>query len=327
MLITNIPDCLEDYIVFKNGCYPNGIPVPTSGYYIENLEGISIENVAMISPELLISATETMKEKMYFASRIVENRLKAILNARGIKLNTIGKLYSVCSVSNNFVGSSLLNKGIRISKKWLNSTQSRIYVDTIRIKSKTTGQTTLYVYDSAGNVLWSDVQTLFDEFEHTFIVKKHFTDDVIYILADNTNIQPYQYKCDQNTGCVPCDNKYLNITGYNGTGTSTEGYLGACVRLDCVDTDIICNFLDRVGLAVLYQTGVQLAKEWASPNNRLNIIKTHGIEWALQMVTAWENLSVEALDNEIDNIIQILETDKFCYNCDTRLKMYAMLPG
>jgi hypothetical protein len=119
----------------------------------------------------------------------------------------------------------------------------------------------------------------------------------------------------------------LNVTGYDGNALSSDGYLGACVRLDCVDTDIICQFLDRVGLAVLYQTGVQLAKEWASPNNRLNIIKTHGIEWALNMATMWENASVEALDNEIDNIIQILETDKFCYNCQPRLRMYAMLPG
>ena len=327
MLITNTPDCLENYIVFSNGCYDGGVPTPTSGYYIENLEGLTIDNVAMISNELLVSATKTMQEKMYFASRIVENRLKAILNSRGIKLNTIGALYPVCSASTSTVGSSVLQKGIRVSKKWLNSSQSRIWVDTIRIKSLTSGLTTLYIYDHQFNILWSQVQSLVADYEHHFNVKKHFNSDVIYILADNTNIQPYIYNCNTNTGCTPCDNKYLNVTGYDGNAISTDGYLGACVRLDCVDTDIICQFLDRVGLAVLYQTGVQLAKEWASPNNRLNIIKTHGIEWALNMATMWENASVEALDNEIDNIIQILETDKFCYNCQPRLKMYAMLPG
>jgi hypothetical protein len=85
--------------------------------------------------------------------------------------------------------------------------------------------------------------------------------------------------------------------------------------------------LDRLGLAILYQTGAQIAKEWLAPNNRLNIIKTHGIEWAGQMATMWESLSNEYLNNEIDNIIQILETDKFCYRCETRLRMYTMLPG
>lgn len=327
MLITNSPDCLENYIVFANGCYDGTVPTPTSGYYIENLEGLTIDNVSMISNELLISATKTMQEKMYFAARIVENRLKAILNSRGIKLNTIGKLYPICSVSETNIGSSSLQKGIRISKKWLNSSQSRIFVESIRIKSLTSGSTSLYIYDQSFNILWTESINLISNIEQIINVKKYFNSDVVYILADNTNIQPYIYNCNTKTNCTPCDNKYLNVLGYDGTSASNDGFLGACVRLDCVDTDIICQFLDRIGLAILYQTGVQLAKEWASPNNRLNIIKTHGIEWALQMSTQWENLSVEALDNEIDNIIQILETDKFCYNCQPRLKKYAMLPG
>ena len=33
------------------------------------------------------------------------------------------------------------------------------------------------------------------------------------------------------------------------------------------------------------------------------------------------------LDNEIDNIIQLLETDRFCYRCEPRLRMYPMFPG
>ena len=50
-------------------------------------------------------------------------------------------------------------------------------------------------------------------------------------------------------------------------------------------------------------------------------------EWANIKITEWENASIEALDNEIDNIIQLLEADRFCYRCEPRLRMYPMFPG
>lgn len=327
-MLTNSPSCLDNYIVFYNGCYGDDTPVPTSGYYIENLEGLTIENVAMISPELLISATQTIKEKMLFAASIVENRLKAILNSRGIKLNTLGKLYSACAVTNVASLPAAFDRGIRISKKWLNSPQSRIFIDAVRFKSKTSGPSVIKVKDLLGNVLWQQNTVLIAETEHTVFIKKHFNPDIILLTIDTTSIQPYIYTCDKTTNCSPCDaNINLAIDGWNGTGVGPNGYVSVCVRLDCTDKDIICQFLDRLGLAILYQTGAQIAKEWLAPNNRLNIIKTHGLEWASQMATMWESLSNEYLNNEIDNIIQILETDKFCYRCETRLRMYAMLPG
>lgn len=327
-MLTTSPSCLDNYIVFYNGCYGDDTPVPTSGYYIENLEGLTIENVAMISPELLISATQTINQKMLFAAKIVENRLKAILNSRGIKLNTLGKLYSACAVTNVYDLPAPFDRGIRISKKWLNSPQSRIFIDAVRFKSKVNGPNVIRIKDLLGNILWEQNIVCIAETEHTVFVKKHFDPDIILVTIDTTSIQPYIYQCDAKTNCTPCDsNVNLAIDGWNGTGVSPNGYVSVCVRLDCTDKDIICQFLDRLGLTILYQTGAQIAKEWIAPNNRLNIIKTHGIEWASQMATMWESLSVEYLNNEIDNIIQILETDKFCYRCETRLRMYTMLPG
>jgi hypothetical protein len=161
---------------------------------------------------------------------------------------------------------------------------------------------------------------------HIF-VKKFFNEDVILITIDTTNVAPYLYTCNAASNCKPCGDMVLNVEGWNGVSASASGYLGACVRVDCVDTDIICQFLDRLGMTILYQTGVQILKEWVSPNNRLNLIKTHGNEWANVKIGEWENASIEALDNEIDNIIQLLETDRFCYRCEPRLRMYPMFPG
>jgi hypothetical protein len=316
--------CLNNYITLYNGCTPT---VPTSGFYISDLEGLSIGNIAAIAPEELQSAANVVAEKTNFAGLIVENRLKAILNARGIKLNTLGKLYTVCDFSTVADIPVAANRGIRVSKKWLQSVQSRIWVESIRIKSAIAGATTLYVTDPIGVVLWSTPTVLQADTEHVIHVKKYFAEDIILITSDNAAIAPYLTTCDASSNCKPCGDFKLNVEGWNGINTTTNGYLSACVRLDCVDTDIICQFLDRLGLAILYQSGAQILKEWISPNNRLNLIKTHGIEWALQTANVWESQSIEYLDNEIDNIIQLLETDKFCYRCERRLRMYPMLPG
>lgn len=324
--------CLENYIIIRDGCYrdvngnPIATPMPVSGLYIEDLEGMVLENIAGVTSETLISATNTVNEKMLFAATIVEKRLKAILNARGIKLNKYGNKYGVCQVGTAFSLPAALDKGIRISKKWLGSIRSKIYVESVRLKSSTNGNTVLKISDLLGNVLWTMNATLVADVEQNYYVKEHFDDDVILITADATNVTLYEYTCDQNSNCSPCNDKYLDVNGWNGGAIGT-GYMGACLRLDCTDKDIICLFLDRLGLAILYQTGAQIAREWASPNNRMNIAKTHGLEWAIEMVKVWESMSIEYLDNEIDNIIQELECDKFCYNCSPRLKMIPLIPS
>jgi hypothetical protein len=326
MLNLNTPNCLDNYIISLNGCYPEDT-VPTSGYYLENLEGLTINNVAAVSSEALISATATVREKMYFAADIVEKRLKAVLNARGIKLNSIGNLYTVCGVSNISDIPVAVNRGIKVSKKWIDSPQSRIFVDSVRFKSTVNGTATVYVTDFLGNILFSQAVTCYADTEMHIFVKKSFNKDVILITIDTTNVAPYLYTCNAAFNCKPCGDNVLNVEGWNGVSAQPSGYLGACVRVDCVDTDIICQFLDRLGMAILYQTGVQILKEWVSPNNRLNLIKTHGNEWANVKIGEWENASIEALDNEIDNIIQLLEADRFCYRCEPRLRMYPMFPG
>ena len=326
MLNLNTPNCLDNYIISLNGCYPENT-VPTSGYYLENLEGLTINNVAAVSSEALVSATATVREKMYFAADIVEKRLKAVLNARGIKLNSLGKKYCVCKVSELSEIGDAFSKGIKVSKAWLQSTQSRIWVESVTFKSNVNGNTNLQVTDAFGNILFiKNVDVYANENINVFI-KKHFNSDVIYITIDTLGLEPYLYTCNSVSNCLPCGNQVLSVVGWDGTQTVPSGYLSACVRVDCVDTDIICQFLDRLGMTILYQTGVQILKEWVSPNNRLNLIKTHGNEWANLKIVEWENASIEALDNEIDNIIQLLETDRFCYRCEPRLRMYPMFPG
>jgi hypothetical protein len=327
-------DCIKNFIVLRDGCYldddgnPTATPDPTSGFCVENLEGLSVDNISAIAPEKLTSATQVVQEKLNFAAVIVENRLKAMLGARGIKLNANGKQYDACSVTNSNVIQQPFDKGLRISKKWMISPQSAIWVETIKIKADNDGTTTLKVTDIDGNVLWSQALTVQADIEHLVSVRRHFRKDIIFVTADATNISLFEWQCDESTGCKPCalKSEYLAIQGWTGNSVTNNGYLGVCVRLDCTDYDIICQFLDRVGLAVLYQLGVEILAEWISPNNRLNIIATHGAEWAMAKIEQWEQLSVIYLQNEMDAIKQIMMSDKYCYNCEGRINVVPLLP-
>lgn len=327
-------DCIQNYIVLRDGCYldDNGNPIatpdPTSGFCVENLEGLSVDNIAAIAPEKLASATKVVQEKLNFAAVIVENRLKAMLQARGIKLNSNGKLYDACSVTNTNVIQQPFDKGVRISKKWMLSPQSAIWVESIKFKANNDGDTTLKITDIDGNLLWSKAVTAQSGIEQIVSVRRHFRKDIVFVTADATNISLFEWQCNESTSCKPCasKNEYLSIQGWTGNSVFERGYVGVCVRLDCTDYDIICQFLDRVGLAVLYQLGVEILSEWTSPNNRLNIIATHGMEWAINKIPEWEKLSVIYLQNEMDAIKEIMKSDKYCYNCEGRINAFPFLP-
>jgi hypothetical protein len=323
--------CIQDYIVLRDGCYEGGTPTPTSCFYVEDLEGLSVENVAQIAPEKLVSATNTVIEKLKFATIIVESRLRGILQARGLQLNTTGKMYHACTPNSTTWGAAAFDRGLYVSKTWLGSPMSAIWVESVKIKPTVTGTTEIKVKDNAGNVLFTTgTITVQGGIESTVSVRKHFYEQQIIIAADGTNIGVYEYTCNETTSCKPCAGKseYLAIQGWNGTSVSVPGFLGVCLRLDCTDKDIICQFLDRtgIGMAILYQLGAEILKEWVSPNNRLNIIKIHGTEWATTKTKDWESLSIEYLDNEIDSIMQLMMADKYCYNCTGRLRATPFLP-
>jgi hypothetical protein len=317
--------CLDNYILLRNTCSD---AIPASGLWLDNLEGMSVENVAMVAPENLNTAAKVVAEKLQFAALIVENRLRGTIEERGVNLNRKGKTYNTCDVTASTVAPFPAEKGIKISKKWLGSTLSVIRVHSIFVKGAATGATTIKISDIWGNVLWSKQLTLVAGERISLKVNQQFVQDTILITADTTNVGLYTWHCSEQSNCRPCMHKkqYLVVEGWNGFGYSQEGYLGACVSLDCSDKDIICHFLDRLGLAILHQLGVEMLKEWASPNNRLNIIKTHGEDWANAKQADWEKYSIEYMMNEMNNILAELQEDKHCYACEGRFRAFPMLP-
>lgn len=334
IFIQDPPACLENFIVLKGGCYcdDNGnkipTPVPTSGFYIESLKGITAENISDIVNEANVNATSLVNQMVYFGAFMVEKRLTALLSEAGLDLNKFGNIAEVCNLFGNYTAAVALEKGIRISRKNLNSQNARIYVQAIKVKSRVTGPTTLEITDILGNVLWSQSATLQADVLTHVSVEMEFEPDIIYITADATNVQLYEWSCS-GSGC--CGNsvgtwKDFAVIGWDGIQNSLTGYVGACVRLVCTDKNIICQFSKRLAMSILYQTGVEILKEWISPSSRINFIKTNSAEWAAATIEEWEKMSIDLLQAELKNIINILKRDGYCYSCENRFQTVPMIP-
>lgn len=330
-------ECLKDYIIFRDGCYlddsgaPIATPEPTSGFYIETLEGMSIENIASTTGETKISAVRSLTENMYFAAGIVEKRIHAILTHRGLNLNKQGKLSNPCLVQTMSAPAENKHKGVRLTSRFICSSQSRIFIEKVKIKSTATINTTLYIKNAFGVVLFSMPIALIAGFELNFYVGKAFKEQTVLVVVDSVNTGLFEYACKEGQGCcgavVKSSCKEFIVQGWDGVSVSLNAFLGVCARIDCTDEDLICSFLDKLGFAILYQTGVQLLQEWISPNGRLNLTKTHGEQWAMAKIQEWETKSVEYLDAEILNIENKLIQDKYCYECNNRFTMSTMLPS
>ncbi|MDX1472235.1 MAG: hypothetical protein R3213_12120 [Flavobacteriaceae bacterium] len=333
--ISNPPECLENYIVLKDGCYCDSegnavaAPTPISGFYIEALQGLSLENLSDITPEN-IKTTELVNNMVYFAAKKVEKRLTGYLSSNGFNLNKKGKLYEACKVQKEYSIPVALDRGVRVSKATVNSSQAVIFVEQIRIKSKIDGPTTLKIEDENGVLLWSKSVSLTAEIEQHIKVNEKFEHDVIFVLADSTNVSLYEYNCQYEGGC--CNKRLvghqdLSVMGFDGNQNSFIGYLGVCVRLDCQDKDIICQFLDRLQMAILAQTGVEILEEWLAPSSRINLIKTFGREWAETKKEEFMIQSIEWMEAELEAIEDILAYDEYCFHCENRLTSIPMLPS
>lgn len=336
MFIANPPECLNNFIVVKDGCYCDEFgakiptPIPTSGFYIESLEGITIENLSDITNEANRTATNLVNQKVFFAAKIVEKQLLHLLASGGFDLNKQGADFEYCSTSGNYSQIGIgVEKGIRVSRAGLSSKQARIYVRQIRLKSKNTATTTVKIEDISGNVLWSTSVSAVADKTIYIQVDQRFDPEIIFILADASTVQLYEWSCNSLTGCCghAVGHKDLAVMGFDGLQNSFTGYLGACLRLECTDEDIICQFAKRLAMAILYQTGVEILKEWLSPSSRLNFIKINGQDWAAAKIEEWENMSLDLIKVELQNIARMLQNDRVCYKCTNSLKSFAKLPS
>jgi hypothetical protein len=332
--ISNPPECLIDYIVLKEGCYCNAdgtkaeVPTPKSGFYIEFLQGISIENLSDISPENQ-DATSLVNNMVYLAAQVTEKRLTNWLSKNGFDLNKRGKKYEACNPSTKADVPVAFDKGIRISKANIDSDQAVIFLEAIKVKAQNDGTTTLKIEDVDGNVLWSQSATLVANQEISFKVNQSFTEDIIFVLADSTNVGLYEWNCNYQGGC--CGKQIslrqdLSVMGFDGVQNSFTGFLGVCARLNCTDKNIICNFLDKLEMSILYQTGAEILKEWLSPSSRINLIKSFGKDWAQEQIEVYQNQSIEYLESEIRNIQNLLSYDRYCYSCENNLRTINTIP-
>jgi hypothetical protein len=273
----------------------------TSGLVIENLPGVTVNDVYSISDSDYVNAKEFFRDKVKFALHQVavelvnwtlpKFRLEAVLDRP-----LVGKIKKG---SAEYFGltSDPTARGIKC-ERYYSDDYGVLFIESVVVYSDTDGTNTLTITDNTGQsmaysftaVAGTGVRVLTD-FQSA--------GTQVMITTDASLIN--QRKTDVNTVCGSCgiySGKQWKITGWDGSKEDKSTYgLSAQMVYKCDQYQMMCMFTQTPVFpqAVLYQLGYEISNEWLRPE-RTNP-KTMTRERMLELRDYIESKRDQALEN------------------------------
>lgn len=316
--IVNIPSCYQNFITVRQGCEDI---TPTSGLYIEDLPGISIQSAAMMAEEKYSNGVDLIHDKVIHAIQLLESAVQQRMMMMGYKLPPAPKTREICDFSKTQVnGTSSFDRGVRLYQNNLTSPYSCLFINRIYIKTQTTATKTVNVQDKDGNVIQSYTIDLKANELYTIEANLCVYDTLTYIVMDNSDVVTFKTSC-WNGDCCHWDyqkrhSKYYSVNGWDGQHCSKEGYgIGVDVGLRCDLSSLMCDVLPYIKMAVLYKTGAEILKELKA-SRRLSIVTIANQEWAEETIPVWEEYVEDELNTIIPTLMYTLkDNDPVCIQC------------
>jgi hypothetical protein len=328
---SNQPDCFKNFILSAQAC--NQTLQPTSGLYIENLEGITIKNLANISSEVQQTGFDLLHNKVFHAINLVKTQVQSKFAQMGWYMPLAQKPIEFCSIDGYALATSSNFRGIKVVRYDSVSPYSRFFIEKIFLRSKTSKNgVVVEIKDRNGIVLQSYTIDLVANKAYAIDANLEIAETLFYIGLSDSDLEMYSSECMGSGNCcsgsgwATYQNYYYQVVGWDGTKDDRKSY-GFAIRgyLKCSINALMCQLLDPLKMAILYQTGVEILKEWLS-STRNNILTLHYDGEALaNKKMEWEDEVQTQLDTVLPNLIkQIVETDKNCLLCQTQGKPKIM---
>ena len=313
-------ECLKDFILSKGLCNEQE---SKSGLYIEQLEGISIKNIAAIEDGKYDSAKALIQEKVEFAGNLVFNEARKFLDAKVIGNETMASAsVGVIRKSGlNYYDEEAGNRGISICKR--RTPLSKIKIDTVSGISNTTATgVVITIEDSETKKTFTTDMVAGERF---YIDVDYTSDnDKVLIYWDTTNIEAavtWLEGSHYNYGCGHCMNNdpFLHIRGYND-GKDSQGTFGltANIRLIC-DLDLaLCRLSKDLAYPILYKAGILILQEWLA-STEVNFLTVHSQDWAENKIKEWEQIDYKTTFKVASKKITdyITSLDRHCFQKNT----------
>ena len=310
-----LPNCLEDFIGVK--CLTTN---PKSGLWINDLEGINIRMAADIADSGYISGLQLLQNKINFASEIVMQELSGFMLPY-FRINSILDELLLGDFNSNYLPSASMDRGLKITVK--NTRMMRVFVGnvTIRIQQANTSHSFQIVdgFNSTSFPFTTDANG-----EATVFANYMSSNRDIYIVMDNTAINPADTDVKSGCSCSSKSSQYMLANGWSGSGVGNNSFgIKAQVNAECRIDELMCIISQHLRFPILYKAGLEIVKE-AKATDRLNsvtLLDNDKINFLYEEFTNQYNNHMKLVVNQLPELMKRI--DDICVICNQSRYVYG----
>ena len=310
-----LPNCLEDFIGVK--CLTAN---PKSGLWINDLEGINIRMAADIADSGYMSGLQLLQNKVNFASEIVMQELSGFMLPY-FRINSILDELALGDFNSNYLAPASIDRGIKVTVK--NTRMMRIFVGNVTIRIQQANTThSFQIVDGFNSTSFSF--TTDGNGEATVFANYMSSNRDIYILMDNTAINPADTDIKSGCSCSSKSSQYMLANGWSGGGVGNNSFgIKAQVNAECRIDELMCIISQHLRFPILYKAGLEIVKE-AKATDRLNsvtLLDNDKINFLYEEFTNQYNNHMKLVVNQLPELMKRI--DDICVICNQSRYVYG----
>jgi len=310
-----LPNCLEDFIGVK--CLTTN---PKSGLWINDLEGINIRMAADIADSGYMSGLQLLQNKVNFASEIVMQELSGFMLPY-FRINSVIDELLVGDFNANYLNPSAVDRGLKITTK--NTRMMRIHVGQVNIRIQQPNILhSFQIIDGLNSTSFSFVT---DGNGEAVIYPNYMSSTrEIYIVMDNTSINPADTDVKTGCSCSSKSSQYMIANGWSGSGVGNNSFgIKAQVNAECRIDELVCIIAQHLRFPILYRAGLEIVKE-AKATDRLNsvtLLDNDKINFLYEEFTNQYNNQMKLVVNQLPELMKRI--DDICVICNQSRYVYG----
>lgn len=310
------------------GCFDNYIGISDTDTASSNLWirmlGITKSQSSGIANDHYATGEALLRDILKRSVEMVKDEIKEYLYPY-FKVNTVlSEIRSGIYDTDKFLSQIAKNRGLKIEKTCYNSRLSKLYVKRISLLSSISAlQVPVYIKD--GTLTTTIKVDLVSNVPYELVLNYKAVNDIIYILADNTNVKMCSTDNPDNIsicGCGHCNcissSNYFFITGWDGAVNNSEMFgIIADVSMICDEDELMCLLANNIRFPVFWKIGIEAIRE-AQMTDRLNYYTlTQDAESLQQKFDYFEKKYTESMKLFSASVPALMNTlDKYCIQCN-----------
>jgi hypothetical protein len=308
--------CLQNFIGVK--CI--GEPTPRSGYYINQLEGLSLRLASDVADSDYLSGVALLKDKIALATDLVVSDI-APAALKFFRVNTLVDSIQAGIFSLTYLIPANVERGLQIEVRRSRLLRNRVNKVKIKIQEANFAHQ-FKIVDGSNETIYSFVTDSKGEAE---VFPNYLSEEAkIFIVMENDFINVNDTDIKEGCGCSSITGRNILVHGWNGSSTSSSSYgLQVEIAAECSQDQLACIISSRLGFPILYRSGLEIVKE-ALTTDRLNsvtLLNRERLEILHDLFTKEYESQLRRLIESLPELLKRL--DDCCINCNQSRYVYG----